>query len=117
MFTNNKFIIAIVTVIVLLIASSTIFASTITTDWPTAGQSIGKVEKVAKNVWATVIVIVQILAISAVIFAGLRYMFTSAEGKASIKKEMSYLALGAILVFATTTVVDFVVKVVKEVME
>lgn len=114
MFSKKKTI-TLIAVFCLAIVCSVIYAATpITTDWPTAGNSVDKVEKVAGSVWATVTVIVQILAVLAVVFAGLRYMFTSAEGRANIKKEMSYLAIGAVLVFGTTIIINFIVNAANE---
>lgn len=60
------------------------------------------------KIWATAITIVQTLAIGCVVFAGVRYMYASADKKADIKKGMMYLAIGAIFVFATTTVMKFI---------
>ena len=74
------------------------------------GQGITEVDKAVKKIWTTVLVVVQILAVAAVVFAGLRYMFASADTKADIKRSMGMLAVGAILVFAATTIISFVVK-------
>lgn len=78
------------------------------------GVAIGQVEDAIGSVWATIVVIVQILAIAAVVFAGLRYMFASADTKADIKRSMGILAVGALLVFASTTIVSFIVKAGQE---
>lgn len=84
-------------------------------DVPTSGSDLvgnatgaGIVTGAAQNVWATVVTIVQILAIAAVVFAGLRYMFASADQKADIKKSMGVLAIGAVLVFGATVVLKFI---------
>ena len=66
------------------------------------------ITQAAGRTWATVVTIVQILAVAAVVFAGLRYMFASADQKADIKKSMGTLAIGAVLVFGATTVIKFV---------
>ena len=81
------------------------------------GQGITEVDKAVKNIWATVLVVVQILAVAAVVFAGLRYMFASADTKADIKRSMGMLAVGAILVFAATTIISFVVKSANEALQ
>lgn len=60
------------------------------------------------KIWATAITIVQVLAVGCVVFAGVRYMYASADKKADIKKGMMYLAIGSIFVFATTTVMKFI---------
>ena len=80
----------------------------ITTDWPSEGTANTKITNVAGNMWATVVDVVQILAVAAVVFAGLRYMFASADDRADIKKQLGYLVLGAVLVFCTTTVIKFI---------
>ena len=77
---------------------------------PPKGNEITAVTNLASSIWGTVVVIVQILAVAAVVFAGLRYMFASADQKADIKKSMGILAVGAILVFAATTIIQFVVS-------
>ena len=72
------------------------------------------IKKEAKGVWGTMIVVVQIAAVACVVFAGLRYMFASADQKADIKKGLIYLSIGAVLVFGATLVLQFVVKVGNE---
>lgn len=72
------------------------------------GTAANTITGTAQNIWATVVTIVQILAVAAVVFAGLRYMFASADQKADIKKSMGVLAIGAILVFGATIVLQFV---------
>lgn len=79
-----------------------------------SGDKITAVDDAVGSIWKTVKVIVQILAVAAVVFAGLRYMFASSDAKADIKRSMGILALGAILVFASTTVIGFVVNVSKD---
>ena len=71
-------------------------------------------DKVINNVWGTVKLILQVLSVTAVIVAGVRYMFTSSAGKANIKQQSLGLILGAIIVFASTEFVNFVVKIVKD---
>ena len=62
----------------------------------------------AANIWQTIATVIQILAIAAVVFAGLRYMFASADQKADIKKSMGVLAIGAVLVFGATLVLQLI---------
>ncbi len=81
------------------------------------GQSIGSADTAVQRVWGTVMTMVQILAIAAVVFAGLRYMFASADQKADIKKSMGILAIGAILVFGATLVLNFVTGLAGEVLQ
>jgi len=63
-----------------------------------------------KNVWRTVVVIVQVASVVAVVFLGMKYMFSSADTKADIKKQITLLVIGAVLVFSSITVINFIVK-------
>lgn len=60
------------------------------------------------GIWATVRTVVQILAVAAVVFAGVRYMFASADAKADIKKQTVILIVGAVLVFGATYILGVV---------
>lgn len=70
-----------------------------------------------KDIWATVVVIVQIVAVACVVFAGLRYMFAAPSEKADIKQGLIYLSIGAILVFSATTIINFVTIAAKKVIK
>ena len=72
------------------------------TDFTISGKEAETVTNIAANIWSTIIVIVRILAVAAVVFAGIRYMFASADQKADIKKSMGILVVGALLVFGAT---------------
>lgn len=94
---------------VAMVVVAPVFAD-ISTSFPSASGSIGKVDTGVKKIWGTVTTIVQILAFAAIVFAGVRYMFASADQKADIKKGLGMLTIGAILVFAASTVVKFVIE-------
>lgn len=70
----------------------------------------------ANGIWGTVLTILQILAVAAIVFAGVRYMFASADQRADIKKGLIYLVLGAVLVFAASTVVSLIINTAEEVL-
>lgn len=72
------------------------------------GSGATGITKAAKNIWSTIVTIVQMLAVAAVVFAGVRYMFASADQKADIKKSMGILAIGAILVFGSTVIIQLI---------
>lgn len=84
---------------------------------PSTLQSTGSatVNAMAKNIWGTVALIVQILAIAAIVFAGVRYMFASADAKADIKQQTIILLVGALLVFAAVPIINFVTKAASDV--
>ena len=75
------------------------------------GGTITGITDLADRIWATTILIVQVVSVGCVVFAGLRYMYASADKKADIKKGMMYLAIGAIFVYATSTVMKFVFNI------
>lgn len=81
----------------------------------TGGNGSAKLNNTAKNIWASVTLILQILAVAAIVFAGVRYMFASADAKADIKKQMIILVLGAVLVFAASTIINIIVNVTNEI--
>ncbi len=64
-----------------------------------------KLNQLFKDVWATLATLVQILSVGCVVFAGIRYMYASADRKADIKQGLINLAIGAILVFGAVTIV------------
>lgn len=97
---------------------TSVFAGGISTNFGeiSGGTGSSAVTNAAKGIWSTVSTIVQILAIAAVVFAGLRYMFASADQKADIKKSMGVLAIGAILVFGATFVIQFITNAADEIL-
>ena len=85
-------------------------------DLPTGKGANGTVEAIAGNVWSTVVLIVRILAVAAIVFAGLRYMFASANDKADIKKQLVILVVGAVLVFGATFILELITNVSQSVL-
>ena len=82
---------------------------------PEGGTEISGITNLANNIWSTIEVIVQIAAIAAIVIAGVRYMFASADQKAELKKSLGILAVGAILVFGASTVVSFLTGAFNEI--
>ena len=80
----------VVVIVLAIVIVPTVFAD-IAIGFP-EGDSNGvtNVNNSVNKVWGTVILIVQILAFAAIVFAGLRYMFTSADQKADIKRAWEY---------------------------
>lgn len=104
-------------VLVLMVVATNVFASSpISPNLNVSGDGIGTIDKTVGNVWVTIRTILQIAAVGAVIFAGVRYMFASADTKADIKKQMIILVVGAVLVFGATTVISFIQTVTNEVL-
>lgn len=86
----------------------------VSTDLPDSSGNIPTVDSVAQNIWGTVVVIAQILAFAAIIFAGIRYMFASADAKADIKKQTVILVVGALFVFGASTIVNLLMNIFNE---
>ena len=99
--------------LVLVVCATSVFG--VDASMPSGGSEIEGVTTLAGNIWSTVVVIVQILAFAAVIFAGVRYMFASADVKADIKGQTVILVAGAILVFAAEPVIGFIKTTVESV--
>ncbi len=72
------------------------------------GGSLPKVTGVVDNVWGTVLTVLQVLAVAAIVFAGVKYMFAGAEGKAEFKTGLIGIVVGAILVFGASVVVKLI---------
>lgn len=79
------------------------------------GSGVNSIDTSVKKVWSTVLTILQIAAVAAIVIAGVRYMFASADQKADIKKGMIGLVVGAVLVFAASTVVQFIVTATNQI--
>lgn len=74
-------------------------------------KQITAITDFATNIADTVITVVQILAVAAVVLAGVRYMFAGADKKAEIKDSMIVLVIGGILVFAASSVIKIITSV------
>lgn len=80
----------------------------------TGGNGSTTLDNTVKNIWASLTLILQILAVAAIVFAGVRYMFASADSKADIKKQMIILVIGAVMVFAASTIIQVIVNVTND---
>ena len=52
------------------------------------------------------------ILIGAIILKGIKFVSAAPEGQASIKKELTLLVIGAIMLFALTTIIDIIYKAV-----
>lgn len=83
---------------------------------PVAGNPMDdSLKKPFKNIWESLITILQIASVAGVVFAGVRYMFASVDAKADIKKSMIHLVIGMVIVFAASTIIRVVIDVFNEV--
>lgn len=113
----NKIMTVLVLVVAVFAFVAPVFANPIidTNISTTTTQGIGAADEAVSKAWNTIRLILQIAAIAAVVFAGVRYMFASADQKADIKKSMGILAVGAALVFGATFIIDFIVDITQQI--
>ena len=106
-------------VLVLLVVSTNVFAfnNNTVTDVMNMGETSNSKTAMGtiQSIWGTVLTILQILAVAAIIIAGVRYMFASADSKADIKKQTVTLIIGAVLVFGASFVVQIIIGITSDV--
>ena len=66
------------------------------------------------RVFNTGIFVLNIAAIAAIIFVGVRYIFSGASGKADLKGKSPYFIIGIILSFCSVSFLTFLSKVINE---
>ena len=67
-----------------------------------------------ERTWGIILVVLQVASVSGVIFAGVRYMFASADQKADLKTSLVPLIIGMVIVFGASTVVGIVTDVFED---
>ena len=77
--------------------------------------SESKAAQSVKKIWGTILLVLQVLAVAAFCFAGVKYMFASADTKANLKNRMVGLMVGAVLVFGATGVINLIVAIMSDV--
>lgn len=108
--------IALIVLTVLLAISNVVLATDIPgkIDQIAQGNSTADTSKVV-NLGATIVTIMQtvgiVVAVVVLLILGIKYMMGSAEEKAEYKKTMIPYLVGAILIFASTTIVNVVYNV------
>ena len=108
--------IALIVLTVLLAISNIVLATDIPgkIDQIAQGNSSADTSKVV-NLGATIVTIMQtvgiVVAVVILLILGIKYMMGSAEEKAEYKKTMIPYLVGAILIFASTTIVNVVYNI------
>lgn len=107
---SKKIILRIIPIVmvVILFAGGSLFADGIATGWPSGGTAAPGITTTTNNIWATIRTVVNVLAIAAIVIAGVRYMFASADSKADIKQQTIILVVGAVLVFAASNIAGLI---------
>jgi len=81
-------------------------------DYSDSNITSSEIKTKADKVMGTFVFLVQIACVATVIIMGLRYILTSAEGKANVKKDLVVWCVGAFIVFGATTLIGLVLNVV-----
>lgn len=113
----KKFMLRIMPVVLvaLLVVGNFVFAAPFDPVNTTPTTTVNTVDTVVQQIWGTVLTVLQVLAVAAIVFAGVKYMFASADGKADIKNGMLGLVIGAILVFGASAVIKLIMRASSEI--
>lgn len=112
---SKKILLRILPVLIVFMVFFTTNIFAIDVKEPTSNDASQTVSDLSGRVWGTISVVVQMVAIAAIVLAGVRYMFASADDKANIKKQTVVLIVGAVLVFAAVPITKLIVKAAKEI--
>ncbi len=80
-----------------------------------ASDKTQKLKSSTQKIVGTALIIFQISAVAGLLAMGVKYMYSSPEQKASLKKSTISIVVGLILVFACSTVAQFIVSAFNEV--
>lgn len=80
----------------------------------TESNGVTKIKAPINKVFGILFTVLQAASIGGVIFAGVSYIFASAENKADLKRKLLPLIVGLIIVFGASTVVDFITSTFKD---
>lgn len=115
---SKKILLAIIPVVlVLLVVSTNVFAVSDMFNMDSLNNAVSggsasiNATNAVQGVWKTVLLILQILAVAAIVIAGVRYMFASADTKAGIKKQTITLVVGAVLVFGASGIITMITSI------
>ena len=67
------------------------------------------------NVYATIVYFLNFIAIGGLIYVGIKFLLSGAEGKAELKGKGVPFAIGMVLTFSTLTFLNFMTKVIGEI--
>ena len=71
----------------------------------------GTAETVMTTAFGTFIAFAKVAAYTAVLMLGIRYIFANPNDRGRLKSQLLPFAIGAMLVFATTTMINFVINI------
>lgn len=101
-------------VIVVCAFATPVFASgnvEIDTKFTQGGSAATGLNKLFSNAWSTIQLVANFIALVMVVFAGVRYMFASADAKADIKKSMTGVIVGLAFAFCAGSILSLMVGI------
>ena len=110
-------IISIILIVMMALTaiSSVVLAADLSGDIKDMANGSGKKPEEVLNLGKTIVTIMQtvgvVVAVVVLLILGIKYMMGSAEEKAEYKKTMIPYIVGAILIFASTTIVNVVYNI------
>lgn len=128
---NNKLVIRVLFVLIILslivgniyvYASGTSgfgngFDSSIVPGQNTSNDKLNNVNNAFGKVFNSVILILQVLSVGGIVFAGVRLMFASnAATRADMLESMKFLIIGMVIVFGASSIIKFIVNAATDVM-
>lgn len=110
---TNKIIVALCIILTMITLCTTVFAELKPTDLTGTDVNIGGLQTLGQKIVGVVQTIGVVVAVVILLVLGIKYIMGSAEEKADYKKSMIPYIVGAILIFASTTVVNIVYNMAK----
>lgn len=106
--------IAVIMISLIMININSVFGVNMPTNpgYDASNLTNDAVKTKVNTVMGTFVFVVQVACVATMIIMGLRYMLSSADGKADIKKGLVVWCVGAVLVFGATTLIGLVLEVV-----
>lgn len=71
-------------------------------------------QEVIGSIFSTVVYVLQFLVVAAIIYVGVRYIFSGSSGRADLKAKSGQFIIGIIMAFATTNFLAFISKVIND---
>lgn len=109
---TNKIIAVLCIVFTILAICASSYATTLTPDQLMSGSAnetgVAEITKLGKSIVAIIQTVGVVVAVVILLVLGVKYMMGSAEEKADYKKSMIPYIVGAVLIFAATTIVNIV---------
>lgn len=73
-------------------------------------------EKTITNIFSTAVDMLNYISVGVLIYVGVKYLFSGAEGKADLKGKGIPFVVGLVMTFATISFLNFLIKVVGDVL-